>query len=146
MSSNASATARSSCGYLPAITSAGLLITSISGATPSPSTAHSPLASTKPPRDATMRPPSMEGSASQVLPVSGGLEEIINVFRGFYLASCSSTSSTIKVRKPPSIIEHPPSTSAKIASPPNNSSVMKPRMAPATICGITIKKLNTPMK
>ena len=32
-----------------------------------------------------------------------------------------------------------------MASPPKKRPMKKPRMAAATICGITMKKLNTPM-
>ena len=48
------------------MTGAGSFRTSISGATPSASTAHSPFTSMKPPRGATKPPPSIRGGVSHV--------------------------------------------------------------------------------
>ena len=65
-SRSASCTARSSCGSRPAITSFGQFSTSMSGATPSFSTAHLPSRVKKPPRGAIIVPPSMNGGVSAV--------------------------------------------------------------------------------
>src|SRR5581483_8283403 len=54
----ATATASSSCGSWPAITSLGLFYTSISGGMPSFSTAHLPSRVKNPPRGAIIVPPS----------------------------------------------------------------------------------------
>src|SRR6185295_1089541 len=75
----ASATARSSCGSCPAITSLGQFSTSMSGAVPSFSTAHLLSRVKNPPRGAIIDPPSMKGGVSAVrtspphvrLPTSG---------------------------------------------------------------------------
>src|SRR5215510_8188430 len=61
-----SSTAFSSCGSRPAITSFGQFSTSISGPTPSFSTAHFPSRVKKPPRGAIIDPPSMKGGVSAV--------------------------------------------------------------------------------
>jgi hypothetical protein len=75
----ASSTARSSCGSRPAMTSFGQFSTSMSGPTPSFSTAHFPSRVKKPPRGAIIDPPSMKPGVSAVwtrppqvrLPTSG---------------------------------------------------------------------------
>jgi hypothetical protein len=63
---SASSTAFSSCGSRPATTSFGQFSISMSGPTPSFSTAHFPSRAKKPPRGAIIEPPSMNGGVSAV--------------------------------------------------------------------------------
>src|SRR6185312_8980797 len=83
-----SCTARSSCGSCPAMTSFGQFSTSMSGGTPSFSTAHLPSRSKKPPRGAIIDPPSTNVGVSAVctrpphvrLPTSGPSLRRLNMY------------------------------------------------------------------